>query len=84
MSQSSKDHMGRPIVVVTGIGIVTSLGEGKEDNWRNLIAGNSGIKKITRFATDELRTQIAGTIAWEGEGRYFAPVQRRLPPSRSG
>ena len=74
MSQSSKDHMGRPIVVVTGIGIVTSLGEGKEDNWRNLTSGMSGVRKITRFPTDELRTQIAGTIPWQGEGRYCAPV----------
>jgi 3-oxoacyl-[acyl-carrier-protein] synthase II len=74
MGQSAKDHMGRPIVVVTGIGIVTSLGEGKEDNWRNLISGESGVRKITRFPTDELRTQIAGTIPWAGEGRYCAPV----------
>jgi 3-oxoacyl-[acyl-carrier-protein] synthase II len=74
MSQSSKDHMGRPIVVVTGIGIVTSLGEGKEDNWRNLTSGVSGVRKITRFPTDGLRTQIAGTIPWQGEGRYCAPV----------
>ena len=74
MSQISKDHMGRPIVVVTGIGIVTSLGEGKEDNWRNLTSGVSGVRKITRFPTDELRTQIAGTIPWQGEGRYCAPV----------
>ena len=74
MSQSAKDHMGRPIVVVTGIGIVTSLGEGKEDNWRNLTSGVSGVRKITRFPTDELRTQIAGTIPWQGEGRYCAPV----------
>jgi 3-oxoacyl-[acyl-carrier-protein] synthase II len=74
MSQSVKDHMGRPIVVVTGIGIVTSLGEGKEDNWHNLISGKSGVRKITRFSTDGLRTQIAGTIPWEGAGRYCAPV----------
>lgn len=74
MSQSARDHMGRPIVVVTGIGIVTSLGEGKEDNWKNLTAGVSGVRKISRFPTDELRTQIAGTIDWQGEGRYFAPL----------
>ena len=74
MAQSSKDHMGRPIVVVTGIGIVTSLGEGKEDYWRNLTSGVSGVRKITRFPTDGLRTQIAGTIPWQGEGRYCAPV----------
>ena len=33
------DHLGRPVVVVTGIGIVTSLGVGKQDNWAALTAG---------------------------------------------
>jgi len=74
MSPSSKDHLGRPIVVVTGIGIVTSLGEGKEDAWQNLTAGKSGIRKITRFPVEGLRTQIAGAIDWFGEGRYCAPA----------
>ena len=74
MSQSAKDHMGRPIVVVTGIGMVTSLGEGKEDNWQALTSGQSGISKITRFPTEGLRTQIAGTIPWQGEGLFFPPA----------
>jgi 3-oxoacyl-[acyl-carrier-protein] synthase II len=74
MAQTAKDHMGRPIVVVTGIGIVTSLGEGKEDNWRKLISGVSGVREITRFPTDELRTKIAGLIDWQGEGQYCAPI----------
>ena len=73
MSHSTKDHMGRPVVVVTGIGIVTSLGEGKEDNWNALIAGKSGISKISRFPTEGLRTQIAGTIPWKGDGLFFPP-----------
>ncbi|MSQ98927.1 MAG: beta-ketoacyl-ACP synthase [Xanthomonadales bacterium] len=74
MSRISKDHLGRPIVVVTGIGVITSLGQGKEDNWRNLTAGASGITRISRFPTEGLKTQIAGTINWEGEGPYCAPV----------
>jgi 3-oxoacyl-[acyl-carrier-protein] synthase II len=74
MSQSAKDHMGRPIVVVTGLGMVTSLGEGKEDNWQALTSGQSGISKITRFPTEGLRTQIAGTIPWQGEGLFFPPA----------
>jgi 3-oxoacyl-[acyl-carrier-protein] synthase II len=73
MSHSAKDHLGRPVVVVTGIGIVTSLGEGKEDNWNALISGKSGISKISRFETEGLRTQIAGTIPWQGEGMFFPP-----------
>jgi 3-oxoacyl-[acyl-carrier-protein] synthase II len=59
---STKDKMGRPIVVVTGLGVVTSLGAGKADNWAKIIAGESGIRAITRFATEGLKTRIAGTI----------------------
>ena len=59
---SIKDKMGRPIVVVTGLGVVTSLGAGKTDNWAKLTAGESGIRAITRFATEGLKTRIAGTI----------------------
>jgi len=74
MSQSTRDHLGRPIVVVTGIGVVTSLGEGKEDNWSKLISGVSGVRKIDRFPVDGLRTQIAGLIDWEGDGPFCSPV----------
>ncbi len=59
---SLKDSKGRPIVVVTGMGLVTSLGAGKTDNWARLTAGQSGIHAITRFPTEGLRTKIAGTI----------------------
>jgi 3-oxoacyl-[acyl-carrier-protein] synthase II len=59
---STKDKHGRPVVVVTGIGVVTSLGAGKTDNWAKLTAGESGIRAITRFSTAGLKTRIAGTI----------------------
>jgi 3-oxoacyl-[acyl-carrier-protein] synthase II len=59
---STKDKMGRPIVVVTGLGVVTSLGAGKTDNWTKLTAGESGIRTINRFPTDGLKTRIAGAI----------------------
>ncbi|MGC1696129.1 MAG: beta-ketoacyl-ACP synthase [Pseudolabrys sp.] len=59
---SAKDKMGRPIVVVTGLGVVTSLGAGKTDNWTKLTAGESGIRAISRFPTDGLKTRIAGAI----------------------
>ena len=63
-----RDTFGRPIVVVTGMGIVTSLGAGKTDNWTKLTAGESGIRTITRFPTDSLKTTMAGTVD-------FAPVE---------
>ena len=66
-----KDHLGRPIVAVTGIGLVTPLGFGVADSWAGLLAGRSGISRITRFPTDHLRTTIAGqvTLPEEAAGR---------------
>jgi 3-oxoacyl-[acyl-carrier-protein] synthase II len=59
---SSRDKAGRPIVVVTGMGVVTSLGIGKTDNWKSLTAGESGIREIRRFPTAGLKTTIAGAV----------------------
>jgi 3-oxoacyl-[acyl-carrier-protein] synthase II len=59
---SSRDKFGRPTVVVTGMGVVTSLGAGKSDNWTRLTAGESGIRTITRFPTSGLKTTMAGTV----------------------
>jgi 3-oxoacyl-[acyl-carrier-protein] synthase II len=59
---ATRDKFGRPIVVVTGMGVVTSLGAGKADNWKKLTAGESGIRTITRFPTEGLRTTMAGTV----------------------
>ncbi|KAA6204836.1 MAG: beta-ketoacyl-ACP synthase [Candidatus Tokpelaia sp.] len=59
---AEKDKQGRPIVAVTGMGVVSSLGRGKAENWRKLTAGISGIHKISRFPIADLRTYIAGTV----------------------
>ena len=56
------DHFGRPVVAITGVGVVTSLGQGVADNWAALTAGQSGIHPITRFPVDHLNTTIAGTV----------------------
>jgi len=56
------DHLGRPIVAVTGAGVVSSLGQGKEDNWAALTGGRSGIHDITRFPTESLKTRFSGTV----------------------
>ncbi len=62
MAGADHDWNGRPVVVVTGLGVLTSLGAGKADNWGALTAGRSGIRRISRFPVDGLRTTIAGTI----------------------
>src|SRR6266487_4527343 len=65
---ASRDKSGRPIVVVTGMGVVTSLGAGQADNWAKLTAGESGIRTITRFPIEGLKTTMAGTVD-------FVPVE---------
>ena len=65
---STRDQAGRPIVVVTGMGVVTSLGAGKTDNWAKLTAGESGIRTIKRFSTEGIKTTVAGTVD-------FVPVE---------
>ncbi|BBB93227.1 MAG TPA: beta-ketoacyl-ACP synthase II [Methylomusa anaerophila] len=49
-------------VVVTGLGAVTPIGIGKDTFWQGLIAGKSGITRITRFDPSEYSTQIAGEV----------------------
>ncbi len=44
------------------MGVVTSLGAGKTDNWKRLTAGESGIRTVTRFPIDGLRSTMAGTV----------------------
>ncbi|GAA4661529.1 beta-ketoacyl-ACP synthase [Bartonella pachyuromydis] len=56
------DYFGRPLVAITGAGVVTSLGQGKQENWQKLTSGVSGIHKITRFSIKGLNTHIAGTV----------------------
>ena len=54
--------MSRRKIVVTGMGIISPMGIGVEENWRRLQAGESGIGKITRFDASELPARIAGEV----------------------
>jgi 3-oxoacyl-[acyl-carrier-protein] synthase II len=49
-------------VVVTGIGVVTSLGTGVEKTWNALIEGKTGIDKITGFDTTDFPSKVAGEV----------------------
>jgi 3-oxoacyl-[acyl-carrier-protein] synthase II len=49
-------------VVITGIGLVSSVGIGTAENWAALLDGRSGIGRITRFDASDFSTQIAGEV----------------------
>jgi 3-oxoacyl-[acyl-carrier-protein] synthase II len=57
------------------MGIATSLGEGKDANWKGLAAGRSGVRSIKRFDTTGLRTTIGATADYHDLGRL--PFVRR-------
>src|SRR6202000_577047 len=69
--RAPRDKFGRPVVVVTGMGVVTSLGAGKTDNWAKLTAGESGIRTISRFPIDGLKTTMAGTVDFDKVDPFF-------------
>lgn len=54
--------MSRRRVVVTGLGIVSPVGIGIQTAWSNILAGRSGIAKISRFDASNLASQIAGEV----------------------
>ena len=59
-------------VVVTGIGMLTSVGLNVKESWQNIVAGKSGIKPITGFDTSEFSVRIAGTINNFDPELYFS------------
>lgn len=54
--------MNKRQVVVTGLGVVSSVGIGKEEFWKSIINGKSGISKVASFDTKEFRCHYGGEI----------------------
>ena len=61
--------MSRRRVVVTGLGIISPVGNGVPEAWKNILAGTSGITRITRFDASPFSSQIAGEV------KAFDPAQ---------
>lgn len=70
-------------VVITGIGLVTPLGIGKDENWASLCAGRSGIAPITRFDASNYSTRIAGEVK-DFDASIFVPAKEARRMERFG
>jgi 3-oxoacyl-[acyl-carrier-protein] synthase II len=62
MTRAYRDAKGRPLVAVTGTGIITALGAGKAESWTAIKEGRSGIRPIRRFPIAGLRTTVAAAV----------------------
>jgi 3-oxoacyl-[acyl-carrier-protein] synthase II len=64
-------------VVVTGLGIVSPVGIGISESWANVVAGNSGIARITRFDPAPFTSQIAGEVKNFEVSKWLPPKEAR-------
>ena len=64
-------------VVVTGLGIVCPVGNDVQSAWQQLLAGTSGITRITRFDASTYRAQIAGEVKGFDVSRYVSAKEVR-------
>lgn len=69
--------MSQRRVVVTGLGQISPVGNNVADAWQNLLAGVSGIGRITRFDAGELSAQIAGEVKDFQIGDYISAKEAR-------
>ncbi len=64
-------------VVVTGLGMVSPVGNDLQTSWDALVAGRSGIARITKFDASALRCQVAGEVKGFDVGAYMSPKEAR-------
>ena len=69
--------MARRRVVVTGLGIIAPVGIGVQQSWSNILAGQSGIGRITRFDPSAYSSQIAGEVKGFDVSKYVSPKEAR-------
>ncbi len=69
--------MARRRVVITGLGIVSPVGSSVEQAWGNILAGRSGIDRITRFDVSSFPVKIAGEVRDFDISHYLSPKEAR-------
>lgn len=73
----SKHGLHKRRVVVTGLGVVSPVGIGVQASWANIIAGKSGISKITKFDASNFSSQIAGEVKDFDVSQYLPAKEAR-------
>jgi 3-oxoacyl-[acyl-carrier-protein] synthase II len=69
--------VSRRRVVVTGLGIVSPVGNTVQAAWENVLAGKSGVTRVTRFDPARLASQIAGEVRGFDISQYLSPKEAR-------
>ena len=73
----SKHGLHKRRIVVTGLGVVSPVGVGVQTSWANIIAGKSGISKITKFDASNFSSQIAGEVKDFDVSQYLPAKEAR-------
>lgn len=63
---------GTPRIVITGLGVLCALGDNPEEVFRRMVRAETGIKPVTRFATDGFQCSIAGELEAEHRAKVLA------------
>jgi 3-oxoacyl-[acyl-carrier-protein] synthase II len=69
--------LSRRRVVVTGLGIISPVGNGVPEAWKNILAGASGITRITRFDASAFTSQIAGEVKGFDPAQHLSAKETR-------
>jgi len=69
--------VSRRRVVVTGLGIVSPVGNTVQQAWSNILAGKSGIGRVTRFDPSRIASRIAGEVKDFDVSQYLSPKEAR-------
>ena len=69
--------MSRRRVVVTGLGLISPVGNTVAEGWANILAGQSGIDRITRFDASNFACQFAGEVKGFEVGDYMSTKEAR-------
>ena len=69
--------MSKRRVVVTGLGLITPVGIGVSESWANIVSGQSGVGKITKFDCSTYPSQVAGEVKNFDPLLYISPKDAR-------